>query len=121
METTTLIIECPYDGNMITVYIKHQSKITPTKNLRQDDVVLFQNAYRKISSNIDIVCQLVIKDKNDHSLQVIGRIDRHTYNFAETPLKNINIIDLPNSAIIRNKVLLEVSIIDLNLVRIKYI
>ena len=72
--------------------------------MRQDDIILFQNIYRKISGNIDIVCQVLYRDKDDQSMQVIGRIDRHTYEFAENTCKTFNIADIPNSAMIRNKI-----------------
>ena len=64
-----MIVECPYDGNQITVYVKHSPKISPTKNLKHDDVALFREVYRKVSGNIDIVCQLYIKDKDSQNLK----------------------------------------------------
>jgi len=121
METTTLIIECPYDANLITVYVKHQSKLNPTKNLKQDDVVLIQNVYRKITSNIDIICQIFMRNKDDLNMQVIGRIDRHAYSFTEQLCKTMSISDIPSSAIIRNKIAIDVSIVDIHMIRIKYV
>lgn len=121
MDTTTLLVECPYDKNQITVYVKHSNKQNPTKNLRQDDVALFQNAFRKISGSIDIVCQVYIKDKDFHSIQVIGRIDRHGYAFPEDPVKTVSICDVPSSAVMRNRICLDVSIVDIHMIKIKYI
>jgi hypothetical protein len=121
MENTTLLIECPYDNNLITVYLKHSSKFNPIKNLCQDDVVLFENVYRKITQGIDIICQIYMKSKEDLNIQVIGRIDRHSYTFAENPWRSISIADLPSSAIIRKRVCVNVSIVDIHYVKVRYL
>lgn len=104
------------------MFIKFQSIHNPTKNLKEDDVVFFQNVYRKISGNMDILCQLYIKDKSQqHNIQVIGRIDRHNYVYSQEKCHQSTIVDVPTTAIIRSKINLEVSIIDINLARVKYI
>lgn len=101
--------------------MKNLPKINQTKNLKQDDVVLFRDVYRKISGNIDIVCQLYLKDKDSNNLQVIGKIDRHNYIFADDPIKSFSISDIPSSAIIRNKICLDVSIVDIHMIKMRYI
>ena len=116
-----MLIECPNDGNTITLYIKYQSKLNPTKNLKKDDVIFVKNAFRKTSGSLDIILQMIIKDKNSESLQVIGRIDKHNYKFTDEPLLNFKIIDFPTNAIIRSKINLEVSVVDINMLRVKYI
>ena len=103
------------------VYVKHPSQQNPTKNLYKDDVVLFKEIFRKITQSIEIVCQIYHKNKNDSNLQVIGRIDRHNYEYTESPYKNTHIYDIPNTAILRNRIYLDVTISRINMIRIKYI
>lgn len=116
-----MIAECPYDGNQVTVYVKYHSNIKILKHLRADDVVLFKNAYRKVSGGVDLVCQILLRDKNDRSVQVIGSIDRHNYEFPESVIDTWSLVDIPNSAIVRNKICLNVTIVDINYVKVMYI
>ena len=115
--TSQIDLESLDDKSKIVLFVKHSKRVELKDSLPKHSVLFVRNAVRKISTKIDIYCQLQFAPKN---LMLLGHVPDSLTDFFSASDSIHLIKSIPADHIVRYVIKLCGFILDINFVKIQY-